>query len=107
MVQITDLAATKILEIQKTESIEENQALRICVRGGGCAGFGYELYFDEKKEVDQEFEVNGIKLFIDQMSMMYLMGVEIDYQNSLMGAGFKFNNPNVKSTCGCGMSFSA
>ncbi len=81
-------------------------ALRLRVVGGGCAGFSYDLYFDEATEVDRQVDVNGVKMVVDEMSLMYLMGTEIDYNESLQGAGFKFNNPNVKSTCGCGSSFS-
>jgi len=86
MVKITPTAATKINEIREAEGIEPTMALRLRVVGGGCAGFSYDLYFDDGTEVDR--------------------GVEIDYVEGLQGAGFKFNNPNVKSTCGCGSSFS-
>ena len=75
--------------------------------GGGCSGFAYDLYFDQPQETDQVFESQGVKMLIDQMSMMYLAGTEVDYVESLQGSGFKFSNPNVKSTCGCGSSFSA
>jgi iron-sulfur cluster insertion protein len=81
-------------------------ALRLRVVGGGCAGFSYDLYFDEPAEVDRQFETAGVRCIVDEMSLMYLVGTEIDYVEGLQGAGFKFNNPNVKSTCGCGSSFS-
>ena len=84
----------------------KSYALRLKVQGGGCSGFSYDLYFDQPQETDQSFDVKGVKLICDQMSLMYLMGTEIDYVEGLHGAGFKFNNPNVKSTCGCGSSFS-
>ena len=105
-VKITDIAASKVLEIREAEGIEEDMSLRLRVVGGGCAGFSYDLFFDNKTEVDTQFELNGVEVVIDQMSLMYLMGTEVDYVESLQGAGFKFNNPNVKSTCGCGSSFS-
>lgn len=106
MVLITPTAATKINEIREAEGIEGGMALRLRVVGGGCAGFSYDLYFDEGTEVDRQLEIAGVKVLIDEMSLMYLVGVEIDYVEGLQGAGFKFNNPNVKSTCGCGSSFS-
>jgi len=106
MVLITPVAALKVNEIRDAEAIEANMALRLRVVGGGCAGFSYDLYFDEPAEVDRQFEIQGVKVVVDEMSLMYLVGTEIDYVEGLQGAGFKFNNPNVKSTCGCGSSFS-
>jgi iron-sulfur cluster insertion protein len=106
MVLITPMAATKVNEIREAEAIEGNMALRLRVVGGGCAGFSYDLYFDEPAEVDRQVEIQGVKVVVDEMSLMYLVGTEIDYVEGLQGAGFKFNNPNVKSTCGCGSSFS-
>jgi iron-sulfur cluster assembly accessory protein len=106
MVLITPVAATKVNEIRDAEAIEGNMALRLRVVGGGCAGFSYDLYFDEPAEVDRQIEIQGVKVVVDEMSLMYLVGTEIDYVEGLQGAGFKFNNPNVKSTCGCGSSFS-
>ena len=106
MVHITPVAASKVNEIRDAETIEATMALRLRVVGGGCAGFSYDLYFDEPAEVDRQFEVQGVKVVVDEMSLMYLVGTEIDYVEGLQGAGFKFNNPNVKTTCGCGSSFS-
>ena len=106
MVHITPVAATKVNEIRDAEGIEPNMALRLRVVGGGCAGFSYDLYFDEVAEVDRAFAIQGVQVVVDEMSLMYLVGTEIDYVEGLQGAGFKFNNPNVKSTCGCGSSFS-
>lgn len=106
MLLITSVAATKVNEIRDAEAIEPGMALRLRVVGGGCAGFSYDLYFDEPTEVDRQFETAGVKCVVDEMSLMYLVGTEIDYVEGLQGAGFKFNNPNVKSTCGCGSSFS-
>ena len=105
MIGITALAATKVNEIRSAEAIEPQMALRLRVVGGGCAGFSYDLYFDEATEVDRRFPINGVDVVVDEMSLMYLAGTEIDYVEGLQGAGFKFNNPNVKSTCGCGSSF--
>src|SRR5262245_29999421 len=106
MVHITPVAAAKVNEIRTQEAIEAHMALRLRVVGGGCAGFSYDLYFDEVAEVDRQFEVQGVNVVVDEMSLMYLVGTEIDYVEGLQGAGFKFNNPNVKTTCGCGSSFS-
>jgi iron-sulfur cluster insertion protein len=106
MLSITSVAAAKVNEIRSAEAIEPNMALRVRVVGGGCAGFSYDLYFDEPAEVDRQFEVAGVRCIVDEMSLMYLVGTEIDYVEGLQGAGFKFQNPNVKSTCGCGSSFS-
>ena len=106
-VLLTAGAAAKVAEIRTEESIEESYFLRVKVVGGGCSGFTYDLYFDQAQESDHHFEASNVNLICDQMSLMYLMGTEIDYVEGLHGAGFKFNNPNVKSTCGCGSSFSA
>jgi len=106
MLKITPVAANKVNEIRDAEAIEPHMALRLRVVGGGCAGFSYDLYFDDPAEVDRQFEVERVKVVVDEMSLMYLVGVEIDYVEGLQGAGFKFNNPNVKTTCGCGSSFS-
>lgn len=106
-IRLTEAAAEKVKEIKTTESIEEAFGLRMRVIGGGCSGFTYDLYFDEKTPVDKEYTFLDVKLVVDQMSLQYLRGTEIDYVEGLQGAGFKFNNPNVKSTCGCGSSFSA
>jgi len=106
LVALSDKAAEKVREIRTEENIEDTYALRLKVQGGGCSGFSYDLYFDQAQETDRPFEIKGVKLICDEMSLMYLVGTEIDYVEGLHGAGFKFNNPNVKSTCGCGSSFS-
>lgn len=105
LVNITELAAEKVLEIRTAEDIEESMFLRLRVVGGGCSGFSYDLYFDEKLGFDRTLTVNGVEMIVDEMSLMYLLGTEIDYVEGLAGAGFKFDNPNVKATCGCGSSF--
>jgi len=107
-VTLTETAAQKILEIRESDDATKGKPLRLCVRGGGCAGFSYDLYFDEfRPDVDQRFLLRGVDVIVDSMSLMYLAGTEVDYVDGLHGTGFKFNNPNVKSTCGCGSSFSA
>jgi iron-sulfur cluster insertion protein len=107
MITITEKAAAKVKDIASSEALE-GQGLRLRVIGGGCAGFSYDLYFEDKMgEMDEEFESNGVKLYVDPLSFQYLEDTEIDYVEGAHGAGFKFNNPNVKGTCGCGSSFSA
>ena len=106
-IAVTEKAAQKILEIREADEATRGKPLRLCVRGGGCAGFSYDLYFDEFKDgVDQRFTIHGVDIVVDNMSLMYLAGTELDFIDGLNGTGFKFNNPNVKSTCGCGSSFS-
>jgi iron-sulfur cluster insertion protein len=107
MITITEKAAAKVKDIATSENLE-GQGLRLRVVGGGCAGFSYDLYFEDKVgEMDEEFESNGVKLYIDPLSFQYLEATEIDFVESEHGSGFKFNNPNVKGSCGCGSSFSA
>ena len=106
MLSLTEKAAEKVREIRSAEGIESPMALRMRVVGGGCSGFTYDLYFDAAASADKAFDSNGVQIVVDQMSLMYLMGTEVDYVEGLQGAGFKFNNPNVKNTCGCGSSFS-
>ena len=107
MINVSETAASKINELLA----EENKAgtgLRVFVQGGGCSGFQYGFTFDEvKNEDDTAMEKNGVTLLIDSMSYQYLVGAEIDYQESLEGAQFVIKNPNASSTCGCGSSFSA
>ena len=106
MVQLTETAANKVKEIM-TQQDPAPSALRVAVVGGGCSGFSYHMAFDNQENPsDNVYQLDGLKVFVDQMSEMYLDGVQIDYIETIEGAGFKFNNPNVKSTCGCGSSFS-
>ena len=80
--------------------------LRISVVGGGCSGFSYSMAFENQPNMlDKTYDYNGLKVFVDQASMLYLDGAEVDFVETLEGSGFKFNNPQVKSTCGCGSSF--
>src|SRR5690606_21166749 len=81
--------------------------LRMGVVDGGCSGMSYILGFDQKKEGDSEYEIAGIRIFMNKAHGMYLAGMEVDFKNGLDARGFTFNNPNATSTCGCGSSFSA
>ena len=103
----TDAAAGKVGDLIREEA-NPNLKLRVFVSGGGCSGFQYGFTFDEKIE-DGDFcvENHGVQLLIDPMSAQYLMGAEIDYKEDLQGAQFVIRNPNAKTTCGCGSSFSA
>jgi len=105
MISITHLAADKVKQISKDEGLD-GQGLRLRVIGGGCAGFQYDLYFEDKPtDLDERFQSNGVELYVDPLSFQYLDQTEIDYVESAHGSGFKFANPNVSSTCGCGSSF--
>jgi iron-sulfur cluster insertion protein len=107
MITITEKAAAKVREIANAESLD-GQGLRLRVVGGGCAGFTYDLYFEDKVgDMDEEFESNGVKLYVDPLSYQYLEQTEIDFIEGDHGSGFKFNNPTAKGSCGCGSSFSA
>ena len=106
MVQLTETAVTKVREILDTQEPKPT-GLRISVVGGGCSGFSYSMAFENTPNLlDKTYNFDGLKVFIDQASLLYLDGVEVDYVETLEGSGFKFNNPNVKNTCGCGSSFS-
>src|SRR5574341_1304437 len=105
MVTLTPVAVDKVKEIMNQQD-PKPAGLRVAVVGGGCSGFQYHMAFENAANgVDQTFDFDGLKVFVDQMSLMYLNGISIDYVETLEGAGFKFNNPNVRSTCGCGSSF--
>ena len=103
---LTDKAVGKVKEIMSSQE-PAPAGLRIAVVGGGCSGFSYSMAFENQPNMlDKTYEYGGLKVFIDQASLLYLEGAEVDYVETLEGAGFKFNNPQVKSTCGCGSSFS-
>lgn len=100
-ITLTDVAASKIGELLSGQ--EDNaQALRVAVRGGGCSGFQYALAFDKPKDDDHIFEVDGVAVVVDKVSMQFVFGSEVDYVEGLQGAGFQVNNPNVVAACGCG-----
>jgi iron-sulfur cluster assembly protein len=106
MITITDKGAAKVQEFLASQQADLGVAgLRVGVRGGGCSGFQYQLAFDEQRETDAVFESHGLKLLVDRESLQFVLGSEIDYEESLQGAGFKVNNPNVVAACGCGSSF--
>ncbi len=104
-ITLTDKAAGKIGELLGGQDDAEAQALRVAVRGGGCSGFQYALAFDRAKDDDHLFEVDGVAVVVDKVSMQFVFGSEVDYVEGLQGAGFQVNNPNVVAACGCGSSF--
>lgn len=110
-ISFTELAVKKALEYAKAAGIPDTKGLRLRVIGGGCSGFSYDLYFDDKQEYkdsqhDREYEFFGLKVYVDPFSHQYIEGLEVDYVDGIKGSGFKFSNPNIKTTCGCGSSFS-
>ncbi len=105
-ITITDEGAKKVHEFLASQSADTSVAgLRVGVRGGGCSGFQYNLAFDEKRDDDAVFETHGLSLLVDRASLPYVAGSTIEYVDSLQGAGFQVNNPNVVAACGCGSSF--
>jgi len=106
-VNLTPTAVNKVKEIMAQQN-PLPAGLRVGVVGGGCSGFSYSMSFEnEAGMMDKVYEFDGLKVFVDATSVMYLKGATVDYVETLEGAGFKFDNPNVKSTCGCGSSFQA
>ena len=107
MLEMTEKAVSKVKEILSSQEPQPT-GLRISVVGGGCSGFSYSMAFETKQQMlDKMYEFDGLKVFIDQASMLYLDGAKVDYVETMEGSGFKFDNPNVRTTCGCGSSFSA
>lgn len=105
MITLTMNAAGKVKEVI-AEQGESFSGVRVAVMGGGCSGFQYAMNLEQQSQQgDHVLDVDGFKVFVDEQSMLYLDGTEIDYIETVQGAGFKFNNPNVTSTCGCGESF--
>ncbi|MBK8178097.1 MAG: iron-sulfur cluster assembly accessory protein [Planctomycetes bacterium] len=107
MIAITERAKKEVLRIIKEQNLPSQTALRVGVKGGGCSGFSYTLGFDDQvSDTDQVEETDGVRIVCDPKSFLYLSGTEVDFEDNLMGRGFKFGNPNASKTCGCGESFS-
>ena len=107
IITVTEAAAGKFRELLSEEGKHES-GLRVFVQGGGCSGFQYGLMIEESGGVgDRQFESNGVRLFVDPVSVSYLKGAEVDFVDTITGGGFTIKNPNATSTCGCGSSFSA
>ena len=106
MISFTDRGAEKVKEFLAGQSADvATSGLRVGVRGGGCSGFQYALAFDTERPGDEVFEDRGLRLLVDGPSLPYVRGAMVDYVESLQGAGFKVENPNVIAACGCGSSF--
>lgn len=106
MITVTAAAAVKIRTLLEKEG-NPDHGLRVAVQGGGCSGFQYHLGFEETpREMDQVVESKGIRVFVDPKSSLYLNGVVLNFDDGLMGSGFQIENPNARTTCGCGESFS-
>ena len=106
-VSLTPTAVAEFKRLLTEKEMSADNGVRIGVKGGGCAGFSYILGFDNKTDQDQEFDIDGLKVYMNKAQSIYLFGIEIDYQDGLNARGFVFNNPNAEKTCGCGTSFSA
>jgi len=107
-VELSEAAAQQVRELKQQQNLPENVFLRMGVRGGGCSGLSYALEFDtELGPHDKEFEIDGIKVVVDRKSYIYLNGTTLDYVKQGLTGGFTFVNPQAKSSCGCGTSFSA
>ena len=105
-ISFTEKGAEKVGEFLAGQNADASVAgLRVGVKGGGCSGFQYQLAFDEQRDGDVVFEDHGLKLLVDAQSLSYVDGSQIDYTESLQGAGFQVVNPNVVAACGCGSSF--
>lgn len=102
------LTSEAVSEFKRMIAKEQKKevGLRVGVKGGGCSGLSYFLNFDQKKEKDNEYDFEGLKVYVDPKSFLYLNGITLDYVDSLQEKGFRFINPNASKTCGCGESFS-
>jgi len=106
MIKLTPVAISKVKSILAEQN--EEMGLRIAVVGGGCSGFQYQMTLDKEPRADDKIlEMEGLKVYVDTSSLLYLNGTEVDYVDGLSGSGFKFDNPNAKASCGCGESFDA
>ena len=106
MIQISEAASKKISNLKSEDGKSSDAFLRVEVKKGGCSGLSYKMDFDTSmKEGDKAFEAHGEKIVVDSQSLLYLIGMELDYSGGLNGKGFVFNNPNATKNCGCGSSF--
>lgn len=106
-ISLTPQALVEVKNIIEEKKVPTEYGLRIGVQGGGCSGMSYLLGFDKPKDNDEVYDLDGLRLIMDKKHAMYVLGMEVDFQDGLNARGFVFNNPQAKSTCGCGSSFSA
>lgn len=102
----TSNAQKELIKLRDSLELTEDQYLRVGVKGGGCSGMSYQLAFDTKEDTDTVYAADDISLIINKAHVMYVLGMEIDYEDGLNNRGFSFNNPNANESCGCGTSFS-
>jgi iron-sulfur cluster assembly protein len=108
MIALTDTAVKQVKQLRDSQNLPDTVFLRMGVKGGGCSGMSYMLEFDsEVGPHDKEFDIDGVKVVCDKKSYLYLNGTTLDYVQQGLTGGFTFVNPNAKSSCGCGTSFSA
>ncbi len=108
MIEVTESAAEKVRSLLDVDGKVETHGLRMKVVGGGCSGLQYQLSFDDDRaESDHQIEAFGVRVFVDEKSALYLVGCTLDFVDSLQESGFKIDNPNASSSCGCGESFAA
>ena len=106
MITFTEKGAEKVREFLASQTTDvETAGLRVGVRGGGCSGFQYALAFDNERDGDEIFMDHDLRILVDRQSLPYVRGAVVDYIESMQGAGFKVDNPNVIAACGCGSSF--
>lgn len=106
-ISLTERALVEVKNIITEKNVPTEYGLRVGVQGGGCSGMSYLLGFDKPKTSDETYELDGVLLMMDRKHAMYVLGMEVDFQDGLNARGFIFNNPQAKSSCGCGSSFSA
>ncbi|UOQ76209.1 iron-sulfur cluster assembly accessory protein [Hymenobacter sp. 5516J-16] len=106
-ISLTPRALEEVRNILIEKNVPAEYGLRVGVQGGGCSGMSYLLGFDKAKDQDETFDLDGVLLIMDKKHAMYVLGMEVDFQDGLNARGFVFNNPQAKSTCGCGSSFSS
>ena len=105
-ISLSERAVTEVKRIVEEQNLPDGTGLRVGVKGGGCSGFSYTLGFDDNHNpTDQMSEVDGVQIMCDPKSFLYLNGTVVDFEDNLMGRGFKFTNPNASKSCGCGESF--
>lgn len=106
MITVSESAAKKINALKAEDNASSDAFLRVRVKRGGCSGFSYKMEFDQTlTEKDKSFESNGAKIVVDDQSLLYLLGMTLDFEGGLNGKGFIFQNPNATKSCGCGSSF--
>ncbi|HNV86427.1 MAG TPA: iron-sulfur cluster assembly accessory protein [Candidatus Omnitrophota bacterium] len=106
MIQVTSAACAEVKRLLEKQGNPGGTGLRLGVKGGGCSGLSYAMSLDTQREGDNVFETEGLKVYVDPKSYLYLNNTVVDFQDGLQGRGFKFSNPNAQKTCGCGESFS-